>query len=156
MFSTIPKLAQDQAEELCATIKKQQEECYFLIAEQSLSSKHCSKSGKYEVDCQMHILTKLLDKRNDHKALLQEIGRPIDDTFGWTAIYRHELMHKEVLEPSWCMTQEFSTHCFDALYGTYRDRLNRHFKCNKLHKKLHYSHDERLTLLYKKRSKKCP
>ena len=157
MFSTIPKLSENQSEKLCSKVQFQKDECYFLIAEQSLSPKHCSLSGKYQLDCQMHILTKLLDKRKDYKALLEEIGRPTDDKFGWTAIYRHELLYKESLEPSWCKKQEFSKPCLDALYGTYQDRLHRHFRCHKLHKKLHYEHDEKLSEMYnRQRSNKCP
>ena len=157
MLSAVPHISQIQGEALCAHIPKQREECYFLVAEAHLQPSICAQTPRFQLDCEMHILTTYIREkhRTDYTQLLHELGRPADDLFGWTAIYRHLLLEQYPLEPQWCQQQQFPDVCTKALYGTYTDRIHRLFRCNKKHPKLAYEHDPTLTKIYDERQKQC-
>lgn len=157
MLFSIPHISQSQGEELCSQIPRQEEECYFLVAETHLQPSLCSKTPRFQLDCEMHILTTHLREKNrtDYALLLQELGRPADDLYGWTAIYRHLLWEQYPLDTHWCTQQQFPDVCTKALYGTYTDRIHRLFRCNKQHPKLAYEHDETLKKIYEQRQKQC-
>ena len=155
MLSVVPLLSIENATLLCNEIPNQKEECYFLLAETSLDPNLCKQSPTFQLDCEMHILTKLLETRSDYSALLKEVHRPVDDLFGWSAIYRHLLLETTILKPSWCQEQEFPDICKKALYGTFSDRLNQLFRCSRVHPKLEHNHDEILLQMYKERQEKC-
>jgi hypothetical protein len=156
MLSAVPLLSIEHATLLCDQIPTQKEECYFLLAETSLAPNLCTKCPDFQLDCEMHILTKLLETRSDYPELLKEVNRPPDDLFGWSTIYRHLLLVTTVLDPNWCTQQKYPDICKKALYGTFSDRLNQLFRCSKEHPKLTYRHDKTLESMYTQRQKTCP
>ena len=143
------------AQEICASMKNQQEECYFLLAEDSHDPKHCILSGSFQEDCRLHLLTHQLTERSDHETLLKELNIPKEDIKGWTVIYRKDLSQHLPLDLSWCSTQRYPDFCTKAAQGVYWDRLNRYFRCGHKHPKLATKHAPILETSYREREARC-
>ena len=49
-------------EEICEHLEQNRGECFFRLAEVSESVQHCDKATPFQEDCQLHLLTKILQQ----------------------------------------------------------------------------------------------
>ena len=125
----------DAAAALCDALPAglHRDECRFVLAEHSGEMARCARAGRFEEDCQMHLLGQAAahltgapgEVEPAAEALIVEAGLSADDVHAWTLIYRRVLGQQDPLDLSTCTAAGTrGAHCQRAGLGLLSDRLN--------------------------------
>ena len=121
---------------LCAELPAgvSQDECGFVLAEETGDSARCRDAGRFALDCQMHLLQRAVssvrlpsdpvDADAEATALLHTAGFAPDDAHAWTLLYRDILARQSPLNLARCDETPRAELCRRAGGGLFHDRLN--------------------------------
>lgn len=140
ILSTAPLLARKDAEaakEVCASLSEP-EECFFRLGETLRDPSLCARSGAFEDNCRLHVLSFGLRQwlSEDQSAAQIEAAAPehilsagmtLEDSRPWTAIWRWALSRSTPLDRMPCKTLSdplVSEACMHAGVGLFHDQLS--------------------------------
>lgn len=153
-------------EEICEYLEQNRGECFFRLAEVSESVQHCEKATPFQEDCQLHLLTKILQQQKietvqESLPVLERLSLSIEEPNPKTVLYRHLLAKEKPLPIQNCQRYPHPQACLLAAEGLYVDRLRyardtNRFPCDNLGALEHSNHPTLLREYNRFHQEVCP